>query len=47
MAEKIEELIIDEEKRKLFGKNAKNNIQRFSEEKVMRQWRQLFENLIC
>lgn len=46
MAEKIEELIIDEEKRKLFGKNAKNDIQRFSEKIIMEQWKQLFENLI-
>ena len=45
MAEKIEELIIDEEKRKLFGKNAKRNVQRFSQDKIMNQWQELFENL--
>ena len=46
MAEKIEELINDEEKRKLFGINAKKNIQRFSEEKIMNQWKELFEKLV-
>lgn len=46
MAEKIEELIIDEEKRKLFGKNARKNIQRFSQDKIMNQWKELFENLL-
>lgn len=45
MAEKIEELINDEEKRKLFGKNARKNIQRFSQEKIMNEWKKLFENL--
>ncbi len=46
MAEKIEELILDEEKRKLFGKNARKNIQRYSQEKVMSEWKELFENLL-
>lgn len=45
MAEKIEELIIDEEKRKIFGKNARKNIQKFSQEEIMDQWKKLFENL--
>ena len=45
MAKKLEELIIDKEKRKLFGKMARENIQRFSQEKVMNQWKELFENL--
>lgn len=46
MAEKIEELITDENKRKLFGKNARINIQRFSQDKIMNQWKELFENLM-
>ena len=46
MAEKIEELIIDEEKRKLFGKNARKNIQRYSQDKIMNQWKELFEELV-
>lgn len=46
MAEKIEELIFNEEKRKLFGKNAKNNVRRFSENEIMNRWKELFENLI-
>ena len=45
MAEKIEELIIDEEKRKLFGKNARKNVQRFSQDKIMNQWKELYENI--
>ena len=45
MAEKIEELIIDEEKRKLFGKNARKNVQRFSEDEIMKKWEKLFKNL--
>lgn len=46
MAEKIEELILDEEKRKLFGKNARKNIQRYSQDKIMNQWKELFEELV-
>lgn len=46
MAKKIEELIINEEKRKIFGKNARKNVQRFSENKVMEEWKKLFEGLI-
>lgn len=46
MAEKIEELILKEEKRKLFGKNARMNIQRFSQDKIMNQWKELFETLM-
>lgn len=46
MAEKIEKLILDEEKRKFFGINARKNVQRFSKDKVMNQWKRLFENLI-
>ncbi len=46
MAKKIEELIINEEKRKLFGKNAKKNVQIFSQYKVMNQWKELFESMV-
>lgn len=46
MAKKIEELIITEEKRKLFGKNAKRNVQIFSQDKVMNQWKELFESMV-
>ena len=46
MAKKIEELILDEEKRKWFGINARKNVQRFSQDKIMDQWKKLFEKLI-
>ncbi len=46
MAEKIEKLISDEEKRKLFGKNARKNVERFSADIIMKEWKELFENLI-
>ena len=46
MAEKIEELIVNESKRKLFGKNARINVQRFSQDKIMNQWKKLFEDLM-
>ena len=42
MAEKIKKLIVDEEKRILFGKNAQKNIQRFSKNKIMKDWKKLF-----
>lgn len=43
MAKKIEELIIDKEKRKTFGSIGKKNVQRFSQEKIMKQWKNFFE----
>lgn len=46
MADKIEKLIESEEKRKTFGKNARKNVQRFSEDKVMDMWKKLFLNLV-
>lgn len=46
MAEKIEELILDEEKRKLLGKNARKSVQRFSKDKIMKKWIELFENMV-
>ncbi len=45
MAERIEELISNEEKRKQFGINARKNIQRFSPEKIMNRWKNLFEEV--
>lgn len=46
MAEKIEKLILDEEKRNLFGKSARKNVERFSADVVMKEWKDLFENLL-
>lgn len=46
MAEKIIYLIEREEERKKMGKNARENSLRFSEEKIMRQWKELFEALL-
>lgn len=46
MTEKIEELILNEEKRKFFGINARKNVQRFSQDKIMNQWKELFEELV-
>ena len=43
MAKKIEELITNEEKRKFFGKNARKNVERFSQDKIMEKWKNLFE----
>ena len=45
MANKIEELIANEEKRKLFGKNARKSIQKYSKDKIMEEWIKLFENI--
>jgi glycosyltransferase involved in cell wall biosynthesis len=46
MANKIVYLIENEEKRKSFGMKARENSLRFSEEVIMRQWKELFESLI-
>lgn len=46
MANRIICLIEDEEKRKKFGKKAMNNSFRFTEEKIMNQWKELLENLV-
>lgn len=43
--DKINFLIENEEKRKSMGKNAAQNIQRFSEDKVMQKWLDLFAEL--
>ncbi len=46
LASRICELIEDGEKRKRMGHQAKLNIQRFSQESVMKQWTDLFDRLI-
>lgn len=46
MTDKIIYLIENEEKRKEFGKKARENSLRFSEEIIMKQWKELFKNLI-
>ena len=46
MAEKINFLIEQKEERKRMGKNARINIQRFSQETVMQKWLDLFNNLL-
>lgn len=46
MANKIEILINDSEKRKEFGRNAKENVKRFSEEDIMNRWKNLYEELL-
>lgn len=45
MQEKIEELIINKEKRQIFGRNARKNVERFSKEKIMEKWKKLFEKM--
>jgi glycosyltransferase involved in cell wall biosynthesis len=46
MANKICELIEDEQLRKQLGAKAKENMARYSEDKIMGQWKALFEELI-
>ena len=46
MADKVCELIEDEQLRRQLGNKAKENIARYSEEKIMGQWKNLFEELI-
>lgn len=46
MANKIIYLIENENERKNFGKKARENSLRFSEDKIMNQWKELFENLL-
>ena len=46
MAAKVCELIEDEQLRRQLGNKAKENIARYSEEKIMGQWKNLFEELI-
>lgn len=46
LAEKLLDLMENEEKRKKFGQEAKKNILRFSEDKIMKEWKELFEDLL-
>lgn len=46
LADGICRLIEDEALRKLMGSNARKNIQRFSKEKIMQQWEDLFRNMV-
>ena len=46
MAQKICELIEDDDLRIKLGHKAKENIARYSEEKIMSQWKDLFEELV-
>ena len=46
MAVKVCELIENEALRRQLGHNAKQNIARYSEEKIMGQWKELFEQLV-
>ena len=46
LADGICKLIEDEELRKQYGRAARNNILRFSREKVMHQWEDLFETMM-
>ena len=46
MAKKLEFLIQNETQRKIMGKKAHENIARYSKEKVMLQWKNLFEELV-
>lgn len=44
--EKLMDLMSNEERRKQFGKNAKKNVKRYSVEEVVKQWDELFSELI-
>ena len=46
MALKVCELIEDDSLRKKLGHKAKENIARYSEERIMNQWKELFEELV-
>ena len=46
LAEQINFLIENEDRRKEMGKNARSNVKRFAEDKIMQQWIQLFNNLL-
>lgn len=45
MAKKINELLNDKEKRIMFSKNAKKDIEKFDERKIIEQWCDLLKNL--
>ena len=46
LAENICKVIEDEQLRKRLGEKAKQNIQRFSQDAIMKQWTDLFESLL-
>lgn len=46
LVDKLKELMINIKKREKMGKNAKKNILRFSQEKIFKQWEELFERII-
>lgn len=46
MAKKIEELIVNDEKRSFFGKNARKSIEKYSKDKIMKKWIELFESYL-
>lgn len=46
LAERICRLIENDELRKAMGQNARNNMQRYSVDKVMKEWEKLFERLL-
>lgn len=46
MLEKLVILIENKEKRKKFGINARNNVKRFSQNRIMKRWLELFNNII-
>lgn len=45
MAQRIEELMLDDEKRVAFSEYTKEGIQRFEKEQIYRQWQELIEEL--
>jgi glycosyltransferase involved in cell wall biosynthesis len=45
-AGKVCQLIVDEEQRRRMGRNAISSVQRFSKDKIIRQWQHLFENVV-
>lgn len=47
LAQKIVELALDENKRKVFGRRAKELSQRFSTENVARMWKDVLEKICC
>ena len=45
MIEKINLLIYDSEKRQKFSKNSRGNINKFKKEKIIKKWKELFEEI--
>ena len=46
MSEKIEHLINNEDTRLYFSKNARGNLNEFSKERIIKQWRNLLDGLL-